>query len=93
LTLRRIQQLPPGISSSHRRSSSSWMVRASFSKNNGFSLAFARELRWWLLSVARLDLRSTLRWQCALRQILGEISYEWLQVYGVRNPKGFRFYL
>jgi hypothetical protein len=22
--------------------------------------------RWWLLAAARLDLRSTLRWQCAL---------------------------
>jgi hypothetical protein len=27
------------------------------------------------------------------RRILGEIYYEWLQVYGVKNPKGFGFYL
>jgi hypothetical protein len=66
LTLRRIQQPPPGISSSRRRSSSSWMVRASFSKCSEFSLAFARGLRWWLLAATRLDLRSRLRWQCAL---------------------------
>jgi hypothetical protein len=66
LTLRRIQRLPPGISSSRRRSSSSWMVRASFSKNSRFLLAFAKGLWWWLLAAARLDLRSTLRWQCAL---------------------------
>jgi hypothetical protein len=66
LTLRRIQQPPPGISSSRRRSSCSWMVRASFSKYSGFSLAFARGLRRWLLVVARLDLQFPLRWQCAL---------------------------
>jgi hypothetical protein len=55
-----------GIYSSRRRSSCSWMVRASFSKYSGFSLAFTRGLRRWLLAVALLDLRFPLRWQCAL---------------------------
>jgi hypothetical protein len=27
------------------------------------------------------------------RRILGKIYYEWLQVWGVKNPKGFGFYL
>jgi hypothetical protein len=27
------------------------------------------------------------------QQILREIRYEWLQVWGVKNPKGFGFYL
>jgi hypothetical protein len=81
LNLRLIQQLPPGIFSSRRRSSCSWMVRASFSKYSGFSLAFARGLQRWLLA-ARLDLRFPLTWQCALRWILGEIYYKWLQVWG-----------
>jgi hypothetical protein len=27
------------------------------------------------------------------RRILGEICSEWLQVRGVKNPKGFDFYL
>jgi hypothetical protein len=27
------------------------------------------------------------------RQILGKIYYEWLQVWGVKNPKGFGSYL
>jgi hypothetical protein len=27
------------------------------------------------------------------RRILGEIYYEWLQVWGVKNHKGFGFYL
>jgi hypothetical protein len=27
------------------------------------------------------------------RRILGEICSEWLQVCGVKNPKGFGFYL
>jgi hypothetical protein len=66
LTLRRTQRPPSGISSSCRRSSCSWMVRASFSKCTGFSLTFARGLRWWLLAAALLDLRFSLRWQCAL---------------------------
>jgi hypothetical protein len=66
LTLRRIQQPPPEIFSSRRWSSCSWMVRASFSKYSGFSLAFARGLRRWLLAAARLDLRFPLWWQCAL---------------------------
>jgi hypothetical protein len=66
MTLRRIRRLPLGISSSRRQSSSSWMARASFSKCTRFSLAFARGLRWWLPVAARLDLRSSLRWQCAL---------------------------
>jgi hypothetical protein len=66
LTLQRIQRPPLGISSSHRWSSCSWMVRASFSKYSGFSLASARGLQRWLLAAARLDLRSPLRWQCAL---------------------------
>jgi hypothetical protein len=42
------------------------MARASFSKCTGFSLAFARGLWRWLPVAARLDLRSALRWQCAL---------------------------
>jgi hypothetical protein len=63
---RQIRRLPLGISSSRRRSSSSWTARASFSKCTGFSLAFARGLRRWLPVAACLDLRSTLRWQCAL---------------------------
>jgi hypothetical protein len=66
MTLRRIRRLPLGISSSHRQSSSSWTARASFSKCTGFSLAFARGLRRWLLAAVRLDLQSPLRWQCAL---------------------------
>jgi hypothetical protein len=67
LTLRRIQRLPLGISSSRRRSSSSnWMVRDSFSKCTGFSLAFARGLRRWLLAAACLDLQVPLRRQFAL---------------------------
>jgi hypothetical protein len=66
LTLRWIQQPPPGISSSRQRSSCSWMVRASFSKYSEFSLAFVRGLRRWLLAATCLDLRFPLRWQCAL---------------------------
>jgi hypothetical protein len=93
LTLRRIKRLPLGISSSHRRSSSSWMVRASFSKCTRSLLAFAQGLQCCLSAAARLDLRSTLRWQCALAWILGEIFSEWLQVCGVKNPKGCGFYL
>jgi hypothetical protein len=27
------------------------------------------------------------------RRILGEMCYEWLQVCGVKKPKGFGFYL
>jgi hypothetical protein len=66
LTLRQIWRLPLGISSSRRQSSSSWTARASFSKCIGFSLAFARGLQRCLPAAVRLDLRSTLRWQCAL---------------------------
>jgi hypothetical protein len=42
------------------------MVRASFSKCTGFSLAFARGLRRWLPAAARLDLRFPLGRQLAL---------------------------
>jgi hypothetical protein len=66
LTLRRIQQPPRGISSSRRWSSCSLMVRASFSKCSGSSLAFARGLRRWLLAAVCVDLRFPARWQCAL---------------------------
>jgi hypothetical protein len=82
LTLRRIQQPPPGIFSSRRRSSCSWMVRASFFMYNGFSLAFAWGLRRWLLAAARLDLGFPLRWQCALatdfrRDLLRIVASVW----------------
>jgi hypothetical protein len=58
------------------------MVRASFSKCTGLSLAFARGLRRWLPVAARLDLRSTLRWQCALvvdsrQDLLGMAASAW----------------
>jgi hypothetical protein len=82
MTLRRIWRLPLGISSSRRQSSSSWTARASFSKCTGFSLAFAQGLRRWLPVAAHLDLRSTLRWQCALavdsrQDLLGMAASAW----------------
>jgi hypothetical protein len=36
-----------------------------------------------------LDRGGSVHW----RRILGEMCYEWLQVCGVKNPKGFGFYL
>jgi hypothetical protein len=94
MTLRRIRRLPLGISSSRRQSSSSWTARASFSRCTGFSLAFARGLWRWLPMAAHLDLRSALRWQCALaadsrQDLLGMATSAW----GEKNPKCFGFYL
>jgi hypothetical protein len=69
------------------------MVRASFSKYSGFSLAFSQGLRRRLLAagswVYDFHLGGSVHW----RRILGEIYYEWLQVCGVKNHKGFGFYL
>jgi hypothetical protein len=44
-------------------------------------------------SAARLDLNSPQRRQCALAVVPGSIYWEWLRMRGVKNPKGFRFYL
>jgi hypothetical protein len=93
LTLRRIQQPPPEISSSRRWSSCSWMVRASFSKYSRFSLAFARGLRRWLLVAVRLDLQFPPRWQCALAADSLRDLLRMVASVGVKNPKGFGFYL
>jgi hypothetical protein len=90
LTLWRIPQPPPEIFSSRRRPSCSWMVRASFSKYSGFSLAFTWGLRQRLLAAARLDLRFSLRWQCAL---VADSSQDMAASVGVKNRKGFGFYL
>jgi hypothetical protein len=92
LTLRRIQQPPSKITSSRRWSSCSLMVRASFSKCSGFSLAFARGLRRWLLAV-RVDLRFPTRWQCALAAASKQDLFRVAAVRGVKNPKGFGIYL
>jgi hypothetical protein len=69
------------------------MARVSFSKCTVSSLAFARGLRWWSLTAARLDLLSPQRRQCVLAVVPGTICWEWLQMCGVKNPKGFGFYL
>jgi hypothetical protein len=42
------------------------MVRASFSKCSGFSLAFARGLWRRQLAAVRVDLQFPAQWQCAL---------------------------
>jgi hypothetical protein len=69
------------------------MARASFSKCTVFSLAFARGLRWWSMMAARLDLHSSQQRQCTLAVVPGSICWEWLQMRGVKNPKGFGLYL
>jgi hypothetical protein len=69
------------------------MARASFSKCTVSSLAFAQGLRRWLPTAARLDLNSPQRWQYALAVVPSTICWEWLRMCGVKNPKGFGFYL
>jgi hypothetical protein len=69
------------------------MVRASFSKCTVSSLAFAQGLRWWSLTAVHSDLLSPQRRQCVLEVVPGMICWEWLQMCGVKNPKGFGFYL
>jgi hypothetical protein len=65
LTLQQIQQLLHGTSFSRRRSSFSSTGMASFSKDSGFSLAFARGLQQRQTAAARVDLQSTVWWQGA----------------------------
>jgi hypothetical protein len=57
------------------------------------SLAFARGLWRWFPVAVRSDLLSPQRRQCALAVVSGTIYWEWLQMRGVNNPKGFGFYL
>jgi hypothetical protein len=47
----------------------------------------------WLPAAARLDLHSPQRRQRALVMVFGTICWEWLQMRGVKNSKGFGFYL
>jgi hypothetical protein len=68
-------------------------VRVSFSKYNGFSLASARGLRRWLLAAVRLDLRFLARCQCALAADPSRDLLRMAASVGVKNPKGFGFYL
>jgi hypothetical protein len=84
MTPRRIRRLLLGISFFHRQSSSSWTMRASFSRCTGFSLAFARRLWRWLPVAVRLDLRSAQRWQYALaadsrQDPLGMATSAWVE--------------
>jgi hypothetical protein len=58
MTLGRIPPLHCGTSSSPHLPSSPWTEMPSSSKCRGFSLAFARGLRWWKMAVAHLDLFS-----------------------------------
>jgi hypothetical protein len=63
---------------------------ASTSKCTASSRAFARGLLWWLWTAAHSDLQRQRR---ALAAILAKIYLKWLQLHGVKNPKGFVFYL
>jgi hypothetical protein len=69
------------------------MARDLFSKRTVSSLAFALALWRWFPVVARSDLLYPQRRQCALEVVSGTICWEWLQMHGVKNPKGFGFYL
>jgi hypothetical protein len=62
LTLRQIQQPLHGTSFSRWRSSCSSTGMASFSKDNGSSLAFAQSLFWRQAAEARMDLWPKTRW-------------------------------
>jgi hypothetical protein len=65
LTLQQIQQPLHGTSFSWRQSSCSSTGMASFSKDSGSSLAFARGLLWRQAAEARVDFWPKTRWQCA----------------------------
>jgi hypothetical protein len=54
------------------------------------SRAFAQGLLRWLWTAAHSDLQRRRR---ALAAILAKIYLKWLQLCGVKNPKGFGFYL
>jgi hypothetical protein len=69
------------------------MVRASFSKCTVSSRAFARGLRWWSLVAAHSDLHFPQQRRSALAVVPGTICWDWLQMRGMENPKGFGFYL
>jgi hypothetical protein len=72
---------------------SSWTETASSSKSRGSSLASARGLRWWQVVAARGDFLSLVRQQ---RRQWMETRIDLLKrllLRGMKNPKGFSFYL
>jgi hypothetical protein len=69
------------------------MAKTSSSKCTGFSLAFARGLRWWQAVAAHMDFQ-TKTWQQKQQWMHTWIDlFQWLLTRGMKNPKGFSTYL